>query len=182
MAPRPASLRSAAVQLLLLLLAAIRLSAAAGSDGPSGAEAAFERLASLEGSWEARSTQGWEGTGTIERIAGGSALLMRSLVDPHEGQTMATLVHLDGDRLLLTHYCVAGNQPRLEAKTISADGARIEFEYRDGTNLPSRDHGHMDRVVMELRDPDSYTTQWTWYQDGSERWLEKIEHRRRKPR
>jgi hypothetical protein len=162
----------------LFAAALLPASVAAAADESSPAVAAFERLRSLEGSWEARSTQGWDGTGTIEVIAGGTAILMRSQIDPHGKETMATLVHLDGDRLLLTHYCIAGNQPRLEATTIAPDASRIEFAFRDGTNLPSRDRGHMDRVVLELVDESSYRSRWTWYQDGTERWLEQIEHRR----
>lgn len=153
---------------------------AAGAEAPAPGVVAFERLKRLAGSWNARSTQGWEGTSTIEMIAGGSVLLLRSQIDPHGDETMATLVHLDGDRLVLTHYCVAGNQPRLEATAVSEDGSRIELAFRDATNLPSRDHGHMDSAVLELHDDDTYTSQWTWYQDGKERWLERIEHRRRR--
>jgi hypothetical protein len=161
------------------LAGSLLASLAGAAEAPSPAAAAFERLKSLAGSWSAHSTQGWEGASTIEVIAGGSALMVRSQVDPHGKETMATLIHLDADRLLLTHYCIAGNQPRLEAKEVAADASRIELSFRDGTNLPSRDHGHMDRVIFEIRDDDSYTSQWTWYQDGKERWMERIEHRRR---
>jgi hypothetical protein len=151
---------------------------AADSPPPTAAAAAFERLKTLAGKWSAHSSQGWDGTSTIEVIAGGSAILMKSQIDPHGLETMATLMHLDGDRLLLTHYCIAGNQPRLESTQISPDGSRIELTFRDGTNLPSRDHGHMDSAILELVDTNTYRSRWTWYQDGSERWLEQIEHRR----
>jgi hypothetical protein len=115
-------------------------------------------------------------------IAGGSALLAMSRVDPHSGadESMATLFHRDGDRLMLTHYCVAGNQPRLVATAISDDGRRIEFSFRDGTNLASRDDGHMDRALLVLESPDRYTSRWTFYRDGQESWMEEIVHTRRR--
>jgi hypothetical protein len=92
---------------------------------------------------------------------------------------MATLFHLDGDRLVLTHYCVARNQPRLVATAISEDGRRIEFSFLDGTNMTSRDDGHMDRAVYVIESPDRYRSQWTFYQKGQERWLEDIVNTRR---
>jgi hypothetical protein len=88
---------------------------------------------------------------------------------------MATAIHMDGERLVLTHYCVARNQPRLVATDISDDGRRIVFTFLDGTGMASRDTGHMDKAVFELIDDDHYTTHWTWYSKGEERWMEKIE-------
>jgi hypothetical protein len=86
------------------------------------------------------------------------------------------MIHLDGDRLLLTHYCVARNQPRLVATQMSEDGRTITFEFLDGTNLASRDRGHMDKVVYTFPDDTHYTSRWTWYQNGQESWMEQIEH------
>jgi hypothetical protein len=94
--------------------------------------------------------------------------------DAHPGETMVTIAHMDGDRLMLTHYCAAKNQPRLLATTISPDGRTVEFTFLDATNLPSRDKGHMDRAVYKFVDENHFTTRWTWYQDGKESWMEEI--------
>lgn len=167
-----------AIAVGIVATVSLRSAAAPATDATSVAEAAFVRLQSLAGDWEGRSSQGWSGTSRIEVIARGSVVLFTSQTGAHPGETMATAIHRDGDRLLLTHYCVARNQPRLVASEISADGARLRFTFLDGTNLASRDRGHMDSVVFELLEPDRYISQWTWYQDGQERWLERIEHRR----
>jgi hypothetical protein len=118
----------------------------------------------------------------MEIIAGGSAILSSSRIGPHPGAdgSMATLFHLDGDRLMLTHYCVAGNQPRLVATSISEDGLTIEFSFLDGTNMRSRDDGHMDRAVLTIESPERYRSRWTFYQKGQERWLEDIVNTRRR--
>jgi hypothetical protein len=91
---------------------------------------------------------------------------------------MVSMVHLDGERLLLTHYCVARNQPRLVASEFSDDGRTILFTFLDGTGMSSRDQGHMDKARFRFTGDDQYTTQWTWYQNGAERWLETIEKER----
>ncbi|HEY6066377.1 MAG TPA: hypothetical protein VIY96_09490 [Thermoanaerobaculia bacterium] len=94
---------------------------------------------------------------------------------------MLTVFHLDGDRLLLTHYCVARNQPRLEATEISPDLSTITFTFRDGTNLASRDAGHMDKATYRFGANDEFTSRWTWFQKGKETWMEEIQYRRAKP-
>lgn len=156
--------------------------AAAQDVPPERARTAFEHLKRLAGQWQQRSTNDWEGSATIRVIAGGSAVMLTSKVDPHPGsdETMVTVFHMDGDRLMLTHYCVAKNQPRLVATSISADGRAIEFAFRDATNLRSADHGHMSRAVYTLESEDRYRSRWTFSQKGQERWMEEIVTTRRR--
>ena len=141
---------------------------------PEAARAMFESFKKMQGNWKGTSTKGWTEEVTIRVIAGGSVVQFSSF-DAHPNETMLTMIHMDIDRLVLTHYCVARNQPRLELKEISEDGTRALFTFLDATNLASRDHGHMDKVVYQFRDTTNFSSQWTWFQDGTERWLERIE-------
>lgn len=143
-------------------------------NGAELANAAFERFKQLDGDWIGRSTKGWEEKISFKTIAKGSVVVENSF-DAHPNETMMTMFYLDIDRLLLTHYCVARSQPRLEATTIEDGGRTITFTFLDATNLPSRDKGHMDKAVFRFIDEDHFTTQWTWYQEGKESWMEKIE-------
>lgn len=79
---------------------------------------------------------------------------------------MITMFHLDGDRLLMTHYCGAGNQPRMKAT--SADGKSIAFDFVDATNLASPDAGHMKRMVLTMVDANHHTEEWTFEDHGKE--------------
>lgn len=178
----------AARALLLLGLAAPPLAGAAhdpheASAAPSAAAAEvdpaafYERLRALEGDFLGKSTKGWVDRTTFRTIAAGSAVMDTSF-DAHPGETMITMYHLDGDRLLLTHYCVAKNQPRLVATEFSSDGRSATFNYLDATGIPSRDVGHMDKVVMTFLSPDEFTARWTWYEAGTETWMEEILYRR----
>ena len=85
------------------------------------------------------------------------------------------MYHLDGERLMLTHYCVAKNQPRLLATSFSDNGKTVTFTFLDGTNLPSRDRGHMDKVIIRFVDNNHVISQWSWYQNGKESWMEEIQ-------
>lgn len=79
---------------------------------------------------------------------------METSFDAHPDETMVTMFHLDGDRLLLTHHCVAKNQPRLVATSIDETAAEVIFEFLDATGIESRDRGHMDKVVWHFDGPD----------------------------
>jgi len=82
---------------------------------------------------------------------------------------MVTMYHLDGDRLMLEHYCVAGNQPRMVAASEGATGGSIEtirFEFAGASNLASTNDGHMHQMEMTIDGKNHLMTHWTYFQDG----------------
>jgi len=145
---------------------------------PEMSRAAFERLKALEGTWEGRSTKGWTETLRYEVIAGGS-VVMEVSKEAHEGHTMATMFHMDGEDLVLTHYCIAKNQPRMKATSFRDGGRTVVFTFTGGGNLASRDTGHMDQAVITFEDAATIRSRWTWYQNGKEEWFEEIVQTRR---
>jgi hypothetical protein len=164
---------SAIMVVLLLTVSAL----ASDRADPELSKQAYERIKFLTGKWMGKTTKGWTDRIEFNLLAGGSAVEERSF-DAHPGETMVTIFHMDGDRLMLTHYCVAKNQPRLLATTISPDGKTIEFTFLDATNLPSRNKGHMDKAVYHFVDYNHFTTRWTWYEDDNEKWMEEIQMER----
>ena len=70
----------------------------------NNASAAFERLKKLAGTWEATTPDGKSERVVYEVIANGTAVIER---DAHEGGTMETVYHLDGDKLGC-HFCESG--------------------------------------------------------------------------
>lgn len=155
--------------------------AAAASKPPSkaDAEAVYARFQALEGAWIGRSTKGWTSRVTMETVAGGSAVVSRSF-DDHPGETMLTLYHLDGERLMLTHYCVAENQPRMVLTSWDPSTGEAVFDFLDATGIASRDEGHMDRAVFrfDVADPSRMSSRWSWVEDGAEQWFEEIAYTR----
>jgi hypothetical protein len=135
--------------------------------------AAFEKFKALAGNWDGKSTKGWEETIEFRTIAGGTTVLETSF-NAHPGQEMATAIYLDGEKLMLTHYCMAKNAPRLEATGFADGGKSVLFTFVDGANIPTRDKGHMDKALFRFEAPDRITSRWTWYENGSEKWFEEI--------
>src|SRR5262245_54196002 len=160
-----------------LILASVT-SAPPPPDAASASRAAFDRFKALEGTWDGASSKGWTDESTFKTMAAGSAVVQTSF-GAHPGETMLTVFVLDGDRLLLTHYCVAKNQPRLVATTIEDAGRAVTFTFLDATGLASRDRGHMDKATFRFLDDDHFVTRWTWHQDGKESWMEEIRMTRR---
>ena len=67
------------------------------------AAAAYARFKNLAGEWVGTSTKGWTDREIISVIARQSAVMIISNFEAHPGETMATMIHMDGDRLMLTH-------------------------------------------------------------------------------
>ena len=87
-----------------------------------------------------------------------------SEIHGHGPENMVSMIHLDGDRLLLTHYCGAGNQPRM--KVTASDAKATTFEFFDGTNM-GNGAGHMQRVTFTQLDANHHTEEWVFV-DGAQ--------------
>jgi hypothetical protein len=131
----------------------------------SNAQKTFDTLKGLTGNWEGKNNQGQTLRVSFRETAGGSALL--SEIHGQGPENMISMIHLDGDRLLMTHYCGAGNQPRMKA-TLAPDGKSVIFDFIDATNLASADAGHMNHVVFAMPDADHHTEEWTFLDHGKE--------------
>ena len=129
----------------------------------SDAQKSFDKLKSLAGTWEGKTPNGQPAEVVYQVTSGGSAL-MSEIKGP---ENMITMFHLDGARLLMTHYCAAGNQPRMTA-SLSPDGKTMTFAFLDATNLASPQEGHMQHVVFTFTDANHHSEEWTFLDHGKE--------------
>jgi hypothetical protein len=150
------------MKLARALLTMIIALAATAAFAQSNAQRTFDTLKSLSGTWQGKAPNGKVVDVDYRVTSGGSALLSEIKTD----EDMVTMFHLDGDRVLMTHYCGAGNQPRFTAAS-SPDGKTITFDYLDATNL-SAHPGHMQHVVFTIADADHHTEDWTFTDNGKE--------------
>ncbi len=127
---------------------------------------AFDRLKSLVGTWEAPTPQGGTLTNTIRLISNGTALEEISQGSGHD--QMVTIYTRDGNRLAMTHYCSAGNQPRMETGAVTGDQREFDFTFTGITNLAKPNAGHMNHLATQIDDQDHFTEQWTWRENGKD--------------
>jgi hypothetical protein len=141
----------------------------------TNAAAAFNKLKTLAGTWEATSARG-KVTTSYEVISNGSALAEHENV-PGEGE-MLTVYHLDGSRLVMTHYCSAGNQPHMQAKTFDPASNQLAFDFAGGGNLSDPNAGHMHSVTFKFAGADAFATNWTFQENGKPKFVEDLEYHR----
>src|SRR5215813_15299934 len=170
------SVRLALSALLLgaLLSAAVVTSLAQSAAQKSNAQMSFDRLKSLAGNWKGALTvdppqtgMGGEGWISLRVTSRGNALVHEMKKpgtpdDPSKDDPI-TMLYLDGDRLLLTHYCDAGNRPRMAGK-MSPDGKTVEFDFLDVTG--NLQYGHMQHAVFTAIDDNHHTEEWTYMEPG----------------
>jgi len=153
------------------LALAFSLSVAAQSVTPqSDAQKSFDKLKTLAGSWEGHVTtvpphadmEGKAVRATLRVTSMGNAIVHEMTGDGRPDDPI-TMLYLDGDRLLLTHYCDAGNRPRMTG-TSSSDGKTVEFAFLDVAG--STQYGHMDHAVFTAIDANHHTEDWTYIEPG----------------
>ncbi len=136
------------------------------SMAPMKATPEFEKLTSLVGEWQGKSPDGKSAKVSYALVSDNSALMERLAI---AGESeMVTMYHPDGDRLMMTHYCSAHNQPRMRSEKSSGEIKKIAFDMVDVTNLSAPDAGHMKRLVLTFSDQDHFSQEWTWTEKGKE--------------
>src|ERR1700733_11472335 len=98
---------------LRFLLSAVLMGLSSLAFAQSDAQKSFNQLKSLAGSWE----------GTVDgkpmhlslRVTSMGNALVHEMTIAGRPDDPITMLYIDGDRLLLTHYCDAGNRARMAA-------------------------------------------------------------------
>jgi len=159
---------------LRVLFAAVLLSlspvAFSQSVVQSDAQKSFTTLKNMAGSWEGHLTtvpqqadvEGKYALISMRVTSMGNALMHEIKIEGRSDDPI-TMLYLDGDRLLLTHYCDAGNRPRMVAK-VAPDGKTVEFNFLDVVG--STRYGNMHDAVFTEIDADHHTEVWTWMDPG----------------
>ena len=123
--------------------------------------AALERLEGMVGSWSSveRRQGARPSTTTFRRTGGGKTLV-------NDAGGMLTVYHPDGATLMLTHYCGAGNQPRMRLQQF--DGRKMVFAMFDITNLATPQSYHTTHVELVFTSEDKVTLTYRGIQAGRE--------------
>ncbi len=156
-----------ASSVLVMGLFMVAPTAPAGDKAASSAARRLEALKGLAGDWVEIGKDGKPTDRIVSSFrvtAGGTAI--QETMCPGTEKEMVTMYHLDGNDLVLTHYCTLGNQPRLKAEP-GDDERRIVFKFNGGTNLKSDGDLHIDHATLTLIDKDHFRAHWTACKDGA---------------
>lgn len=128
------------------------------------AESALNALKQLEGEWMGTPADG--GSATLVRYeviaAGGTVVKTYAPGSPSE---MLTVYHMDGDALVLTHYCALDNQPRMRFVPSDRPG-EIRFAFDGGTNFDPAIDAHAHEGWTRIAEDGTVETESIGYSGG----------------
>ena len=172
-------------RLLLSVLMSVPILAFAQSDmhkatdkaAPTEAQRSFTLLKTVAGTWQGSATvdppqpemSGETPMQISLRVTSRGNALVHEMKeagkpeDPAKYDHPVTMFYVDSDRLLLTHYCDAGNRPRMVART-SPDGKTVEFDFLDIAG--GTEYGHMHHAVFTIIDSNHHIEDWTYMMPG----------------
>jgi hypothetical protein len=131
---------------------------------PNGNDEKFARLKALAGEW---TEAGGDGSVAVTyKVTGGGSAVIETL---HPGKTeeMVTVYTIDKGDLVMTHYCMMGNQPRMKAAK-GGDPSVIAFKFDGGGNIASSNDGHMHDLEIAFLGADHVKATWHFYAGGKE--------------
>ena len=113
------------------------------------------------------------------KVMGNGSSVVSEINSHKHSDSMVSVFHLDKDRLLITHYCGAGNQPRMQATT-SPDGKTITFDFVDGTNILPSQIGYMQKLIVSIADSGHHSEKWVLKTTDGKEMTENFELERKK--
>lgn len=129
----------------------------------------FEHLKNLTGTWQGvqKSLDGEEMiTVDYALTAKGSAVMERLF--PGTPKEMVSIYTQSGPDIIMTHYCMLGNQPRMRSHHYASPN-QITLTYVDATGMRSLDDMHMHRLTITFVDDSHMTHEWTLFDKGQKK-------------
>jgi hypothetical protein len=126
----------------------------------------LDKMKSLVGTWVMADKDGKATDQVVSEIratAGGSAVV--ETLFPGQPMEMVSMYTVDGPDLVMTHYCVLGNQPRMKADPKSPTN-QIRFEFAGGSNLDPAKDKHMHAATLTIVDADHIEIEGTGWENG----------------
>ncbi len=173
-------MRAAITTIIVLLCVTFATAAPASAQmgmEPYKGSAEFEQLKQLIGVWEGEmpmKDKGGEGAkheGMPEMMtmrveyrltAGGSAI--QETFNAGSPMEMVSMYHDRGGNLSMTHYCMLGNQPRMDLD--GSGPGKMSFTFAEENMLDPATGMHMHSMNLSIVDADNITQRWTMFQEG----------------
>ena len=133
----------------------------AAMPAPPAVSAELEKMRSLSGNWEGMSKSSHESqqlAAAQYKVTSGGSTVIETLF-PGTSQEMVTVYHDEGGELVVTHYCMLGNQPKLKLK--SAEEGHLIFELTKESSEVLAGQMHMHSLDLEFKKDGGLTQTWT---------------------
>jgi hypothetical protein len=142
------------------------------------AKTAFKRIKTLAGTWKSQTADlGKADHGKVKdedhkgdspviyKLTGAGSALVETQF-PGSDHEMVSVYHLDGEDLRMTHYCAAGNQPRVKLDRVNSKPDELIFVFDGGSNLDPEKDMHIHGVKITFHEDGKVTSAWEGYAGG----------------
>jgi hypothetical protein len=128
--------------------------------------AAFDQLKTLAGQWQGsvEKADGPAATVTYELTGGGTAVMEKLF--PGTAHEMLSVYFMDGNDLVLTHYCAMANQPKMKLVKTTANPMTLTFDFAGGTNFDPAKDTHIHSGSIRILAADRVEADWSVYSQG----------------
>lgn len=123
----------------------------------------FDPVKALAGNWQRTDEKGETDSTQFAVTAAGTSV--REVMFPGTPHEMTNMYHLDGNALVVTHYCAGGNQPRMRAR--AREGNKIAFHFDSVSDLRDANGEYMGELTLEFVDADHFVEHWRSYAKGT---------------
>jgi len=136
---------------------------------PLPSSESFDALKALQGTWVGMADADHDGKKesvklTYRSTSAGSAL--EETVFAGSSHEMISIYTLNKGKVMMTHYCALGNQPRMQE--VSASKSQIKLEKKEVGNMKDPKEPHMGALMVTIKDKDHFEQAWTLYKpDGT---------------
>jgi hypothetical protein len=129
--------------------------------------AALEKMKKLAGTWLLADKDGkaTDQVASVIKVTAGGSVVHETLF-PGQAQEMVSVYTVDGPDLIMTHYCVLGNQPRMKADPKSPAN-QIVWRFAGGSNLDPKRDKHMHEATLTIVDDDHLEVNGIGWENGA---------------
>lgn len=129
---------------------------------------ALEQVKTLAGRWEGPNPMKPEEKAVVEYkvTAGGSAVL--ETFSPGQKEEMVSVYHDNPQgRLVMTHYCILGNQPHLNL--VNEEPNKLVFSMKGKSGIRDAKEPHMHAITLTWKDQDTLLFKADGYEKGKKK-------------
>jgi hypothetical protein len=146
----------------LLLLAACHSTHTAAVDEDARKEL-FTAISGLEGSWQRSDATGATSPTQFKLSSAGSVVV--ETMFPGTEHEMTNVYSLDGNSLVMTHYCAGGNQPTMRATAMV--GNELSFRSESVRDLGAADEPYMGEMTLVFLADGGVEQRWIGMKRGA---------------
>ena len=158
-------MRTCLLLIVSVLIPASAMSQHARPEEKAKSVVAFRQLSALVGEWEGKQdTVPIKVTYTL--TGDGSALMEYMKPGDSPTEAMITMFTVDGDHLIATHYCAAGNQPQMVTGVPGTLERGVTFSLVRVTGMKTPGDFHNTGLTVIQDDKDHITQRWTYSYKG----------------